>query len=199
MPKNLKEASKASKLSKLDTLGKSKLEFDEGDKLDAIEIAAGKFIKRVQTNIEESNMIVSGKISDITIQRKNDVIEVLGSPELVYQDKGVNGAIIKKYDTPFSFKNSRPPVQPFIEWIKRKNINLRNNEKYGGKGSEFKKLSKEEQIESAAYAIRESVYQKGFKPRKIYSKEIPKLIEDVKNEVSNYMVETILKGFKNDN
>ena len=188
-----KDASGKSKLKALDSLGSSKLNFDTDEKLSAIEVELGKFIKRILQNLDSAIMIVSGKIKDIVTQENNGSVEVLANPELVYQDKGVNGSVSKKYNTPFSYKNKRPPVQPFIDWIKKKNITLRNNEYYKGKASEFKKVTKEDEIKSVAYAIREKVYQQGIKPRNIYTKEIPKLIEDLQNGITDYVVETIIR------
>ena len=37
----------------------------------------------------------------------------------MFQDKGVSGKK-KKYDTPFSYKNKRPPIGPLAQWAKKK-------------------------------------------------------------------------------
>lgn len=193
MAKSLREASKAAKISQLDSFGTSKGEFTIENQLTAIELVIGDFIKRIHENLQQEDMIVSGKIKDIVVEKNGNTIEVLANEELIYQDKGVNGSKVKKYNTPFSYKNKKPPVQPFIEWIKKKNITLRNNAKYKGKESEFKHLTKEQEIESAAYAIREKVFQEGVKPRNVYSKEIPKLIEDCGKELGELIVKEILR------
>ena len=186
MPKkNLSEATAAA----LDNLGTNKSEFIEGDELTVVEKVCGDFIERVHNNLRTKDMLVTGKIADLQIQRTATGVEITANKWLVYQDKGVNGAKEKLYDTPYSFKDKKPPVQPFIEWANRRGINAKNNKKYYGKESKFKETNPE----SIAYAIRESVYQKGMKPRNVYSNEIPKLEEDLVNELGNYFVELILK------
>lgn len=177
----LKQAAKAAKVNQLNSLGTSKGAFDSGNLLNAVEITIGNFIKRIQRNIEGADMIVSGRISDITTRRNGNTIEVLAYPELIYQDKGVNGSKVKKYNTPFSYSDKRPPVEPFIDWVKRKPLTIK-------KGST---------VEGAAYAVREKVFQEGFGPRNIYSKEIPKLIKDLKIDTAKAGVSEIKKGFNN--
>lgn len=43
----------------------------------------------------------------------------------IYQDKGVSGKI-KKYNTPYSYKNKMPPAKAFDKWIVKKGIAPRN-------------------------------------------------------------------------
>ena len=52
---------------------------------------------------------------------------------------------------------------------------------------------KEKEIESVAYAIRETVFQEGVKPRNVYSKAIPKLMEDISDGLSDFIVKEILR------
>jgi hypothetical protein len=87
------------------------------------------------------------------------------------------------FDTPFSYKDKMPPVQPFIDYIKNKNIQLRDNTKYGGEESPFKDLTEDEQIERVAWAMARKVFLYGFKPRRIISKEVEQLKQDVINQI----------------
>lgn len=158
----------------LDNFGTGKNSFLTGENLTVVENIVGEFIKRVKTNIESSNMVVTGKIEDIKIETKDGVVNVLANSWLNYQDKGVNGAKVKLYNTPYSFNTKRPPLQPFLQWV------------------EFRGLQDEEgDSESVAYAIREKVFQEGMKPRNVYSKEIPKLIEDITAVIGDIAISVI--------
>ena len=70
-----------------------------------------------------------------------------------------------------------------ISWIKRKNLNLRDNKKYYGKESPFKNLTQEEQIERTSWAIAKSVYKKGIKPKNIMTPELRTLEDDLAEAV----------------
>ncbi len=177
MPQTLKQAAAAARISQLDAFGSSKGAFIIENELEPIEISIGEFIKRVHLNLQAEDMIVSGKINDIVIQKKGNTIEILANPELKFQDKGVNGSKVSKYNTPYSYKNKKPPVAPFIEWVEKRGLTSTEGET----------------AESIAYAIRETVYQEGFKPRNVYTKEIPKLIDDVAEGLSGLIVTEIIR------
>lgn len=179
-------------ISRLDSLGSEKIEFEEVS--DVIETTIGEFIDRVHQNIRTENAIVTGKIADIQIERTDQSITVTANPWLSYVDKGVNGSKAKLYDTPYSYKDKRPPVEPFKQWIAAKNIQLRDNAKYKGKESPVKHLTEEDQINNAAYAMREKVFQEGQAPGNVYTKEIPKLVEELEKEIADFCAEKFLNN-----
>ena len=74
-----------------------------------------------------------------------------------YQDKGVSGKI-KKYNTPYSYKDKMPPVKAFDKWIVRKGIAPRN-----AKG-EFQSRK------SLQFAIARSIFMNGIKPSLFFTK-----------------------------
>ena len=74
-----------------------------------------------------------------------------------YQDKGVSG-VIKKYNTPYSYKTKMPPAKAFDKWIVRKGIAPRN-----AKG-EFQNRK------SLQYAIARSIFLNGIKPSLFFTK-----------------------------
>jgi hypothetical protein len=186
-----RKALQESQLSQLDSLGSDKSLFETS--VSAIEMAAGDFINRVHENLESGNMIVSGKIADIQLVETSKGIDIMANSWLLYQDKGVNGSNVKKYNTPYAYKDKKPPLQPFLDWVNTKNIQLRNNEKYKGEGSPFKDLTEEQQKTNAAYAIREKVFKEGMKPRNVYSKEIPQLIEDIQKTIADFSAANIVE------
>ncbi len=194
MAQNLSTASKKaiqqSKLNQLDILGESKENFETG-LLSTIENVAGDFIQRVIDNIQQEDMVVSGKIADIRLQSENGEVKVYANPWLIYQDKGVNGSIVKRYNTPFSYKDKMPPVEIFKDYIKAKNIQLRNNTTYYGNASPYANLTDDEQIEKAAWGMAMKVFREGIKPRNVYTKELDQLVQDVNENVGEFVKENI--------
>ena len=74
-----------------------------------------------------------------------------------YQDKGVSGTL-KKYNTPYSYKDKMPPAKSFDKWIVRKGIAPRNEK------GEFQSR------QSLQYAIARSVFLNGIKPSLFFTK-----------------------------
>lgn len=170
--------------------------------LTPLEAAAGDFIQRVQDNISrEKDMVTSGKIAEMSVQVQGDEVQITASPHLIYQSRGVSGTKTK-YNTPHSYRDNKPPVQPFIEWIKNKKIVFSskndNMRKYDDRLSDSDKSKPapfsstgEDDIISVAYAIRETVYQYGIKPKDLYEKEIPKLVEDAQALYEDFVLQQI--------
>lgn len=207
MAKNLKQASKAAqhraKVASLDNLGTEEKEFDLKDTMSAIEGIMGDFIERVHENInKEKDFVTTGAINNIELESRDNQIIITAPPHLIYQDRGVNGRKLKLYDTPHSYKDKRPPVAAFKEWIKKKGTFLTEKNQYHKRfdtrlteqekaNQPFKELTDDELIDKAAWAISTKIYNTGFKPRKIYSKEIPKLIDDLDNLLGDFVVQQI--------
>ncbi len=200
MPKNnLAKATKKSiheaKVQQLDSLGTDIGEFIQQEGLSVIENIVGDFVERVKTNIDNTpQMVVTGKISDIEVKAENGAVNVYAHPHLLYQDRGANGSVNKLYNTPHAYTDKMPPVDVFKQWIKDKNIRLVNNETYYGKPSPFSKLTEEEQITKAAWGMSMKVFQDGYKPRKIFSKEIPQLIEELQEQIADFCVQAIVSS-----
>jgi hypothetical protein len=201
MPQNLASASKKSiqqsRLGQLDNLGESKEDFEAGA-MQVVEIVAGNFIDKVISNIQSEDMIVSGKIADISIKSENGQVNIYANPWLIYQDKGVNGSKHKLYNTPFSYKDKMPPMEVFRDYIKKKNLQLRNNTTYYGNSSPHADLTEDEQIDKAAWGMAGKVFNEGIKPRNIYTKEIPGLVQELNDEVAKFAAENINQFLKID-
>ncbi len=71
-----------------------------------------------------------------------------------FQDKGVSGTE-KKYDTPFSYKTSMPPIEPVAKWAKRKGLKLREV-----KGRFKKNWNKDSSYRTIGFLIARSIQQK---------------------------------------
>lgn len=179
MPNSRRQASQRSRQdANLDALdgGLSREEVYFEDSFSPVEKAVGDFIQRVHANIEAEDMIVTGRIDDIAIQQDGQAILVTANRYLVYQDKGVNGSQIKLYDTPFSYKDKRPPIDDIKNWVVVRGI--------GG-----------DNPDSVAYAIRENIFKEGIAPTHVYSREIPQLVEDIKKEIADFTIDQIIQNF----
>jgi hypothetical protein len=208
MAKSLKKQTRKAKyeadVERALQLGTSASEFIEQGAMSAVEQIVGAFVDRVLTNIDnQKDFVNSGKISDITVDTKGSTVNVHAHPHLLFQDRGVNGSISRKWDTPHSFKDKMPPVDAIKEWIKTKKGFLtklndyhrqydpRLTRKEKKKDRPFKDVDTQKQIDSAAYAIAKSIQQQGIPPRKIYSKEIPQLMDELGEQLGDFMIQQI--------
>lgn len=181
-------ARRAAQLNQLNNIGSDRTEFDTANMFSVVDNVVGDFISRVHDNVNKTNdFIVTGEILDIKSEVSDKGINVVIPNHLLFQDKGVNGSKVKKYNTQFTYRDLRPPISVFIDYVKTKNIQLRDEELYDGQPSRFAHLDEDQKIKNAAYGIREKIYQEGFKPRDVYSKEIPKLITDIQESVTDYL------------
>ena len=73
-----------------------------------------------------------------------------------FQDKGVSGKI-RKFNTPFSYKDKMPPARAFDKWVIKKGIAPRSKGKFLNR-------------ESIKFAIARSVFLNGIKPTNFFSK-----------------------------
>ena len=79
-----------------------------------------------------------------------------------FLDKGVKGAnpsLVKGGkqkggNSPYSFKNKRPPMQPIADWAKKRNIRLRDKE------GKFKKGN----YRTIGFILQRSIFAQGIKP-----------------------------------
>lgn len=92
----------------------------------------------------------------------------------MFQDKGVSGKK-RKYDTPFSYKNKKPPIGPLAQWAKKKNIRLRDEQ------GRFKKGN----YNTIGFLISRSIFEKGLKPSLFFTKPFERAIKRLPEDLSN--------------
>ena len=86
-------------------------------------------------------------------------------------DKGVSGKE-KKYNTPFRYKNKKPPTKPFEKWARTRGIKGRD-----------KKTGRFITRKSLAFAIREHVYKKGIRPTLFFTKSFEQQFNNLPEEI----------------
>ena len=85
-----------------------------------------------------------------------------------FLDKGVKGAnpsLVKGGkqkggNSPYSFRNKRPPMQPIADWAKKRNIRLRDKE------GKFKKGN----YRTIGFILQRSIFAQGIKPSMFFTK-----------------------------
>jgi hypothetical protein len=126
----------------------------------------GKYVvQQARTNLTKKKKNVSKKLYDsIGYESKPSQSGASFSFEFFmedygeFQDKGVSG-IKKKYNTPYSYKNKKPPIGPLDKWIVRKGFKDIRDEK----GRFIKRRS-------LAFAIQNKIYRDGIKPSHFFSR-----------------------------
>lgn len=183
-------AARANALSQLDSLGSNRSEFSTEEVFTKLEGDVANFISRVHDRINNAGIVNTGKILDIKMVANENGIDVIAPIYLTFVDKGVQGSESsnKAPNSPFKYRDKRPPASAFIDMIKRKNLNLRNEEHYDSNGgSPYSDIDGDERaIESLSYAIATSIFKDGFAPKNLYSDEIPKLVTDVTKSVADF-------------
>jgi len=212
MAKSYKGASKKaihdSKVSQLDSLGTASGDLSFKETQTVIEQVVGDFVERVRKNIDSiPNFVTTGSINDIVVVPEEGDVNVYANPWVLFQDKGVSGVKVKVPGSPYAYTNKKPPFHVFKQWIKDKKLTLtdkndyhrkhdkRLSEKDRAKERPFKKLTEEEKINNAAWGMVNKVYNEGFPARNIYSKEIPRLVEDLQKEVADFAAEQVVQLF----
>lgn len=98
----------------------------------------------------------------------------------MFQDKGVSGKK-KKYDTPFSYTNKKPPIGPLAQWAKKKNIRLRDEK------GRFKKGN----YNTIGFLISKSIFEKGLKPSLFFTKPFERAIKRLPEDLQDAFGEDI--------
>ncbi|MEJ5092789.1 hypothetical protein GEO21_22355 [Sphingobacterium faecium] len=181
----------------LDNLGESENNFR--DVSSGLESVAGQFINRVIDNINGYDLIDSGKISDLSIEVVSDKeVNILGQTYINYIDDGVQGKLTQSRAplSPYKYTDKMPPVQTFVQWIKSKNIKVRNTSKVLGTGNDtvIDVEDDDKEIKKVAYAMALDRFQHGAEPKPIFKKEIPKMIDDAVKVVGQITIDNIFSN-----
>jgi hypothetical protein len=107
--------------------------------------------------------------SEITVSKNSFGLDFLMADYGKFQDQGVSGKI-KKYNTPFAYKDKMPPAKAFDKWIIKKGIAPRVKGKFVSR-------------ESLKFAIARSVFLNGIKPSLFFTKPFNDGFERMPNDV----------------
>lgn len=147
--------------------------------------ALNKFAKYV---IQQSRSNLSKKKKNVSKDLYNSLdynlkvhpnsfsLEFFMSDYAAFVDKGVKGkksSYSQSSNSPFSFKNKRPPMQPLADWAKKRNIRLRDEKGRYKKGN----------YRTIGFILQKSIYEKGIKASMFFTKPFEKAFENLPQEV----------------
>jgi hypothetical protein len=132
-------------------------------------------IQQSRSNLSKQGKSVSKNLynsldADIEVSANSFRITFLMEDYGVFQDQGVSGTK-KKYNTPFSYKSKRPPLQPILNWVEKRRFQFR---KENGKFMSYK---------STAFLITQGIFKKGIKPSLFFTKPFEKAFERLPDEL----------------
>lgn len=87
-----------------------------------------------------------------------------------FQDQGVSGKE-RKFNTPFSYKQKKPPASVFVQWAKQKGIKPRGRD---GKFTTF---------QSFGFAMSNHIFKKGIRPKNFITRPFERAFKDLPNEL----------------
>ena len=188
---------------KYSDLGESKGAFDsvQLSTVEAmLELYALEFIQRAQDNLNKTNSVSSGALSDslkFNVQSfgRSYTLQIKAADYYDYVNQGVRGVQnIKGGNSPYKFKTINPSgahVTAIGTWLKtgKAKIQARDVKKYGKVGVEKKGI--EAQRKSLAYVIARSIKKKGLKPTHFFSDAFTETFQDFGLQMSKALGEDI--------
>jgi hypothetical protein len=132
-------------------------------------------IQQSRSNLSKQGKSVSKNLynsldADIEVSANSFRMTFLMEDYGMFQDQGVSGTK-KKYNTPFSYKSKRPPLQPILNWVEKRRFQFR---KENGKFMSYK---------STAFLITQGIFKKGIKPSLFFTKPFEKAFERLPDEL----------------
>lgn len=137
------------------------MQLDKSYTLATLKDFSNYVVKQSRTNLTKGGKNSSKKLYDsigydLTVSKNSFELSFKMEDYGKFQDQGVSGKI-RKFNTPFSYKDKMPPPRVFDKWIVKKGIAPRSKGKF---------LSRE----SLKFAIARSVFLNGIKPSKFITK-----------------------------
>lgn len=171
MAKSLKKASKKAQFNNLIDNLVANTGTDKGAfsfNMTVLEQIVAEFIEKVKEGMNSiDNFILTGSTQELSIKVNSlNEIEVLGILATIVQARGVNGTE-QNNGSVHSYGQYKPPVAPILEWIENRQLISANNGKFF-KDSAFDDMTDTEKKTQLAYAIRATIYKKGFQSRGNY-------------------------------
>lgn len=144
---------------------------------DSLNKFAKYVIQQSRSNLSKSGKNLSSNLYgslgyDLKVMPQSFSLEFYMADYGQFVDQGVSGKD-KKYNTPFSYTNKKPPMQPLADWAKARNIRLRD-EKGKYKKGDYKTIG---------FILQNSIYKKGIKPSLFFTKPFEKAFDNLPEEL----------------
>jgi len=148
--------------------------------LDEFALLFVKTLKEQLINNKPFSKRASGRLVEsinIKIDEKEggETITILAEDYLKFVDQGVSGTI-RKYNTPYSYKSKKPPINVILQWMRLKGI-----------------------PQEAAYPIQNKIFRFGLKPTNVIDKTFreiqyrSKWINRFEEEITSEIIDTFKK------
>jgi hypothetical protein len=130
---------------------------------------ANQIVIKAKENLQKKDKVVSGTLYDsikstgVKISKNSLEIGISMASYGGYIDKGVSGTEVK-YDTPYSYKNLKPPTSALDSWIVQRGIAPRNS-----KGQFLDR-------KSVQFAISRAIFKNGIKPSNFLKEAVQETI-----------------------
>ena len=136
-------------------------------------------IQQSRSNLSKNKKNVSSDLYgslgyDLKVMPNSFSLEFYMADYGQFVDQGVSG-IKKKYNTPFSYTNKKPPMQPLADWAKARRIRLRDEKGKYKKGN----------YRTIGFILQRSIYEKGIKPSLFFTKPFEKAFTNLPDELIN--------------
>ena len=123
----------------------------------ALEEFRDEVVRNTKQNLVRQNKVSTGRLLDsveglpVKVTKNSLQFNIQMEEYGQYQDKGVSG-ILRKYNTPYSYRDKMPPSRALDGWTVRRGIAPRDE---SGRFIPRRSLT---------YAIAKSIYEKGIRP-----------------------------------
>ena len=178
-------------------------------------------LKSVQTEIQAfGKYVVQQSRSNLTKQKHNvtrDLYSSLGYSITekdrdfflqftmdeygTFLDKGVKGTksnYIENKNSPYSYKNKKPPMQPLADWAKKRNIRLRQYKTVDGEKVPTGKFAKGS-YKTIGFILQKSIFEKGIRPSFFFTKAFNSAIKKYPELLSKAFAQDITDILKDNN
>ena len=138
-------------------------------------------IQQARTNLSKQKKNVSSDLYgslgyDLNVSPNSFGLEFYMLPYGEFIDKGVHGkksSYIEARNSPYAYTNKKPPIEPLMEWAKKKSIRLRDEKGKYKKGN----------YRTIGFILQKSIYEKGIKPSLFFTKPFEKAFDNLPQEL----------------
>jgi len=148
---------------------------------DSLNKFAKYVIQQARTNLSKKKKNASSDLYgslgyDLKVSPNSFNLEFYMLPYGEFVDQGVKGktsSYTTSRNSPFFFKSKRPPMQPLMEWAKKRNIRLRDEKGKYKKGN----------YRTIGFMLQNSIYNKGIKASLFFTKPFENSFKNLPDEL----------------
>jgi len=154
---------------------------------------------------EEKHNVTRGLFNSIGYDEENEngvySIQWFMDNYGTFLDKGVKGTksnYIESKNSPYSYKDKRPPMQPLADWAKKRNIRLREYKIVDGKRVSTGRFAKGS-YKTIGFILQKSIFEKGIKPTFFFTKAFDSAFKKYPKLLTEAFAQDIIDILKDNN